>query len=45
MSWLKRRGRRYYYRSVRRGDRVANVYLGRGQAAQQAAQVDALRHA
>lgn len=45
MSWLKRRGLKYYYRSVRRGDRISNVYLGRGHAAELAAQVDALRRA
>ena len=30
MAWEKRGGRSYYYRSVRDGERVRKVYLGRG---------------
>jgi hypothetical protein len=30
MAWETTDGRRYYYRSVRRGDKVQKVYLGTG---------------
>jgi hypothetical protein len=30
MAWEKRGGKLYYYRSVRRGDKVQKVYLGTG---------------
>ena len=41
MAWELRPGGRYYYRSVRRAGRVRKVYLGRGAAAELAAQLAA----
>ena len=41
MAWsAKQRGSKYYYRSIREGDRVRKVYYGRGEKAQQASQTD-----
>ena len=40
MAWEQRGGRRYYYRCVRKGDRVRKVYVGTGPAADQAAETD-----
>jgi hypothetical protein len=37
VAWEKRRGRFFYYRSVRVGNRVKKIYVGRGPAAEQAA--------
>ena len=33
MAWEKRGGNLYYYRSVRRGDKVSRVYMGSGELA------------
>lgn len=41
MPWEERNGRRYYYRKVRRGDRVFSVYEGSGLAGHVASEVDA----
>jgi hypothetical protein len=41
MGWETRRGRKYYYRARRIGERVVKEYLGSGPAAEQAAQEDA----
>lgn len=30
MSWVKRAGRRYFYKSQREGDRVRTIYVGKG---------------
>ncbi len=45
MPWARRHGRRYYYRSVRTGSRVRNVYLGSGPEAEAAAaEVERRKH-
>ena len=45
MGWEERRGRPYYYRSVREGNRVRKEYIGSGQIAQALAQADeTIRH-
>ncbi len=41
MSWEVRDGRRYYYRAVRRKDRVVKEYIGIGPAADLSARLDA----
>ena len=41
MGWEQRRGRCYYYRSVRQGARVTKEYLGSGPAAALAASIEA----
>jgi len=43
MAWVKRRSHYYFYRCHRVAGRVRQVYLGRGELAQVAAQADALR--
>ena len=46
MAWETReRGDRYYYRSVRDGERVRKVYLGTGEFARIAAEGDVIRRA
>ena len=42
MGWEERRGRLYYYRSVREGKRVRKEYGGGGALGQLAAQLDDL---
>jgi len=42
MGWEERRGRLYYYRSVREGKRVRKEYVGGGALGQLAAQIDEL---
>ena len=42
MGWEERRGRLYYYRSVRKGKRVRKEYGGGGALGQLAAQIDQL---
>jgi hypothetical protein len=37
VAWETRRGRKYYYVSVRRGSCVRKLYLGNGDSAQEAA--------
>jgi hypothetical protein len=46
MAWERRRdGRRFYYRSHRRGSRVVKEYCGCGEAGEAAAKEDANRRA
>ena len=45
MPWKARDGLLYYYRSIRRGGRVASEYVGRGEVAELVARVDAARRA
>jgi hypothetical protein len=45
VAWEVRGGCRYYYRSVREGDKVRRVYVGTGPAADAAAELDALARA
>jgi hypothetical protein len=40
VAWEERGGRRYYYRSVRRGGCVVKEYLGTGPVAEATAQLD-----
>jgi hypothetical protein len=40
VAWEERGGRRYYYRSVRRGARVVKEYVGTGPLAEATAQLD-----
>ena len=42
MGWEERRGRHYYYRSVREGKRVRKEYVGGGTLGQLAAELDEL---
>src|SRR5215218_5118972 len=42
MGWEERRGRLYYYRSVREGKRVRKKYVGGGALGQLVAQIDEL---
>jgi len=42
MGWEERRGRLYYYRSVREGKRVRKEYIGSGALGQILAQLDEL---
>src|SRR5215213_8679506 len=42
MGWEERRGRQYYYRSVREGKRVRKEYVGGGALGQLVAQIDEL---
>jgi hypothetical protein len=44
MAWENRHQRkRYYYRGVRRGERVVKLYCGNGPRGAEAAQIDLLR--
>ena len=43
MGWEERRGRPYYYRSVREGKRVRKEYVGGGALGQLLAQIDELK--
>ena len=43
MAWEKRRGRKYYYRKHRIGDRVVSEYVGAGPDALAAAALDELK--
>lgn len=43
MGWEKRRGRKYYYRKHRIGDRVVSEYIGTGPVAEAAAALDELQ--
>ena len=45
MPWKVRDGSLYYYRSIRRGGRVASEYVGRGEVADLVAKADAARWA
>lgn len=40
MAWEKRRGKEYYYRKIRIGDRVVSEYVGTGPVAEAAAAID-----
>src|SRR4051794_24500419 len=40
MTWQLRRGRPYYYRSLRTGDTAKKVYFGSGSAAKEQARLD-----
>lgn len=40
MGWEKRRGKKYYYRKIRIGDRVVSQYIGAGPVAEAAAAHD-----
>ncbi len=40
MAWVERKGKHYHYQSVRDGDTVSKVYLGRGDQARKAAKED-----
>ena len=42
MNWEQRGNRRYYYRKRRHGDRVISEYVGAGELAEAAANLDAL---
>jgi len=42
MAWEKRRGKEYYYRKRRIGDRVVSEYVGTGPEAEVAATLDEL---
>jgi hypothetical protein len=41
MAWETRRGRKYYYRKVREGNRVRSIYVGADENACLVAEVDA----
>ena len=41
MAWERRRNKRYYYRKTRQGDKVVSEYVGAGELAQAAADLDA----
>ena len=43
MPWEKRRGKEYYYRKRRIGDRVVSEYVGTGPDAEAAAALDELK--
>ena len=45
MTWEKRAGRSYFYRSVRRKGKVEKLYYGAGPVGELAAKMDALRQA
>src|SRR5207248_1754625 len=45
MAWERSGKRKYFYRSVRNGDKVRRDYYGAGQGGQIAAAADALNHA
>ncbi len=45
MPWVKRYGKRYYYRGRRVGDQVVSEYFGTGPDAKLAAALDERRHA
>jgi hypothetical protein len=40
VAWEERGGRRYYYRSVRRGGRVVKEYVGTGPLTEATVQLD-----
>jgi len=43
MGWEDRRGKKYYYRKRRIGDRVVSEYIGTGPVAEAAAALDELK--
>jgi hypothetical protein len=43
MPWVCRGGKRYYYRTVRKGRRAVRQYVGTGPAAERVAAADELR--